>query len=70
MNTDPIVIVGIDNIAYALNVGRRQVQAWIADRETRFPAVKVGQTGRYMAAAENLRDWARQFLKPSGNLPH
>lgn len=62
---EPIVVVGIDNIANALNVGRKQILVWLSDPDIAFPAIKVGHTGRYMACSDNLKEWARDFLKPT-----
>lgn len=59
---EPIVIVGTDEIASYLSVGRKQTLEWIEDSSLSFPAVKVGRKGRYMAGSENLKARVKERL--------
>lgn len=56
---EPIVLVGLDTIAYAVGAGPRTIKRWMQEEE--FPAVRCSD-GVYRADPRRVRRWFYKYL--------
>lgn len=54
----PILIVGTRALARALGVGRTQIQAWLDNEQSGFPAYREHDRAPWISTRQNLIDWS------------
>lgn len=58
MKQEPVLLVGITEIAAALGLGINRVQSMVGSSD--FPAVKCGS--RWLCTKDKLEEWADNYL--------